>query len=62
MRWYIHYNKNHINKTIYILKNIENSKKIKTAIDYWKKQNEKRKCTDFLEMSYWEVVSTNSAL
>ncbi|MGY3792038.1 hypothetical protein [Aquimarina litoralis] len=40
----------------------ENSKKIKTAIDYWKKQNEKRKCTDFSEMSYWEVVSTNSAL
>lgn len=40
----------------------KNSRQLKTEISYWKTQNEKRKCTNYSEMSYWEILSTNTAL
>ncbi|RZS99835.1 hypothetical protein [Aquimarina brevivitae] len=40
----------------------EDAKKVKKEIDYWKKQRNKRKCREFEEMSYWEVMCTNTAL
>lgn len=44
------------------MKNTKDSKKVKNEIDYWKRERESRKCTEFSEMSYWEVVSTSNAL
>ncbi|GGX06536.1 hypothetical protein [Aquimarina muelleri] len=40
----------------------KDSQIIRKEINYWKAQSKKRKCSDFSEMSYWEVMSTNSAL
>lgn len=35
---------------------------IEKEINYWKKNITRRKCTEFSQMSYWEVVSTSNAL
>ncbi len=40
----------------------KDSQEIRNEIKYWKLQNKMRKCSDFSDMSYWEVMSTNSAL
>ncbi|MBQ0736242.1 hypothetical protein [Aquimarina celericrescens] len=40
----------------------QDSHKIRKEITYWKAQSKERKCSDFSEMSYWEVMCTNSAL
>ncbi len=40
----------------------KDSQTIRKEIKYWKLQSKERKCSDFSEMSYWEVMSTNSAL
>ncbi|SHI42434.1 hypothetical protein [Aquimarina spongiae] len=38
------------------------SKKLRNEIDRWKNQQKARKCTDFSDMSYWEIKTTNTAL
>ncbi|GGX29291.1 hypothetical protein [Aquimarina muelleri] len=38
------------------------SGRVRKEISYWESQNKKRKCTEFSEMSYWEVVSNSNAL
>ncbi|SHJ12075.1 hypothetical protein SAMN04488508_105392 [Aquimarina spongiae] len=35
---------------------------LRTEINYWKNKRNQRTCKQFSKMSYWEVVSTNSAL
>ena len=45
-----------------ILSTSKESKKVRKEIDHWKKLRNSRKCTEFSEMSYWEVVSVNTAL
>ncbi len=42
--------------------NKKDSNTVRDEISYWKMQNNERKCTKFSEMSYWEIVSANSAL
>lgn len=39
-----------------------NAKNLRNEINYWKKQKNNRKCTNYAEMSYWEILSTNTAL
>ncbi|MFD2565363.1 hypothetical protein [Aquimarina rubra] len=40
----------------------KDGKKVKNQIDYWKTKINSRKCQEFSEMSYWEVVCTSNAL
>ncbi len=40
----------------------KDSNKVRKEISYWANQRNTRKCTEFSEMSYWEVVSTSNAL
>lgn len=45
-----------------MVRKTEDAKKVKKEIEYWKKHRNNRKCREFDEMSYWEVMSTNTAL
>ena len=45
-----------------MVRKTEDAKKVKKEIEYWKKHRNDRKCREFDEMSYWEVMSTNTAL
>jgi hypothetical protein len=40
----------------------DKSKKVQDGISKWKRQAQKRKCKDFSEMSYWQVVSNCPSL
>ncbi|WP_226294291.1 hypothetical protein [Aquimarina algicola] len=40
----------------------QDSQEIRNEINYWKQQNIQRKCSDFSDMAYWEVMCTNNAL
>lgn len=39
----------------------KDSQAIRKEINYWKMHNRKNRCSDFSEMSYWEVMCTNTA-
>ncbi|MEB3345973.1 hypothetical protein U6A24_10905 [Aquimarina gracilis] len=38
------------------------SKELRKEINYWKLKTNQRKCKEFSQMSYWEMITTNTAL
>jgi hypothetical protein len=41
---------------------LDDAAKVRKAHGYWKKEMKKRRCQKYEHMSYWEVVSTCTAL
>ena len=40
----------------------QKGKELRKEIDYWKNKTNQRKCKEFSQMSYWEMITTNTAL